>query len=117
MRKFLLGLWLFAMGITLSFATKALSCAYFYDWAAFRINMVLAVTISTLAMIPLIAVVHGYRKDLDVIQEYRRACSTGRDVDSDILRGMCRIMGVPVPVPQVVMAQTPKVPETEGAGR
>jgi hypothetical protein len=65
MRKFLFGLWIFTMGAVLSFSCKALYGAIYYNREMAQTNLLIAAVLGGLATIPVIAVIHSYRRDID----------------------------------------------------
>ena len=86
MRNFLLGLWLFVMGIVLTYCCKIVYAAATATWGdAARTDLIIAVTLSTLGMIPLFVLVYLYRRDLNEFGAICRARSAARSVDSSLV--------------------------------
>jgi len=102
MSKYLMGLWVFAMGLAMSFAGKAAYAYMFYNRDDLRLNLVLATLVSMLAIIPIAVVVTGDRRNLDKLQDARRALRA---------RGTGAIPAVePVRLP--VGTAVPRMPQT-----
>lgn len=85
MRKFLFGLWLFAMGATVSLAGHAAVNAIIGEADLALGYLLVATLVSVFGMLPMIGVIHSYRRDINAATSLSRGagCRSRSPSDSD----------------------------------